>query len=78
MLVTRSPETVAPPGGLYSHSVEIPPNARWLYLAGQIGVRRGKAGRAGGDGGEGGPMLGNNSKVSLERYHTRISGGEAA
>ena len=39
MLVTRSPETVAPPGGLYSHSVEIPPNARWLYLAGQIGVK---------------------------------------
>ena len=39
MLTTRNPETVAPPGGLYSHSVEIPPNARWLYLAGQIGVK---------------------------------------
>ena len=39
MLITRNPETVAQPGGLYSHSVEIPPNARWLYLAGQIGVK---------------------------------------
>ena len=39
MLITRNPGTVAPPGGLYSHSVEIPPNARWLYLAGQIGVK---------------------------------------
>ena len=39
MLTTRNPETVRPPGGLYSHSVEIPPNARWLYLAGQIGVK---------------------------------------
>ena len=39
MLTTRNPETVAPPAGLYSHSVEIPPNARWLYLAGQIGVK---------------------------------------
>ena len=39
MLITRNPETVSPPGGLYSHSVEIPPNARWLYLAGQIGIK---------------------------------------
>jgi len=39
MLTTRNPETVAPPVGLYSHSVEIPPNARWLYLAGQVGVK---------------------------------------
>jgi len=39
MLTTRNPETVAPPAALYSHSVEIPPNARWLYLAGQIGKK---------------------------------------
>ena len=39
MLITRNPKTVSPPGGLYSHSVEIPPNARWLYLAGQIGIK---------------------------------------
>ena len=39
MLVTRNPDTVAAPGGLYSHSVEIPPNARWLVLAGQVGVK---------------------------------------
>ena len=39
MLTTRNPETIAPPAALYSHSVEIPPNARWLYLAGQVGVK---------------------------------------
>ena len=33
-----NPRDVAAPGGPYSHGVEVPPNARWLYLAGQIGV----------------------------------------
>lgn len=39
MLTTRNPSTVAPPAGMYSHSVEIPPNARWLVTAGQVGIR---------------------------------------
>jgi enamine deaminase RidA (YjgF/YER057c/UK114 family) len=39
MLKTRNPSTIAPPAAMYSHSVEIPPNARWLFTAGQIGVR---------------------------------------
>lgn len=39
MLNTRNPETVAKPGGLYSHSVEVPENSRWLYIAGQVGIR---------------------------------------
>ncbi len=39
MLKTSNPSTVAAPAALYSHSVEIPPNARWLYTAGQVGVR---------------------------------------
>ena len=39
MLKTSNPPTVAPPAAMYSHSVEVPPNARWLYLAGQIGLR---------------------------------------
>ena len=38
MLKTRNPSNVAPPGGLYSHSVEVPANARWLLTAGQVGV----------------------------------------
>lgn len=39
MLITRNPETTAsPPEGRYSHSVEAPPNARWLHLAGQVGI----------------------------------------
>jgi enamine deaminase RidA (YjgF/YER057c/UK114 family) len=39
MLKTSNPKTIAPPAGMYSHSVEVPPNARWLYTAGQVGVR---------------------------------------
>ena len=39
MLTRRNPKTTAPPpNGRFSHSVEIPPNARWLYLAGQGGI----------------------------------------
>ena len=38
MLVTRNPANIAPPAAMYSHSVEIPPNARWLVTAGQVGV----------------------------------------
>lgn len=39
MLKTQNPSTIAPPAAMYSHSVEIPPNARWLYTAGQVGMR---------------------------------------
>ena len=39
MLVTRNPANIAPPAAMYSHSVEIPPNARWLEVSGQIGVQ---------------------------------------
>ena len=36
----HNPPTIADPIGTYSHGVEVPPNARWLYLAGQIGMRK--------------------------------------
>jgi 2-iminobutanoate/2-iminopropanoate deaminase len=39
MLKTSNPKGIAAPAGAYSHSVEIPPNARWLYTAGQVGTR---------------------------------------
>lgn len=32
-----NPATVATPLGPYNHAIEIPPNARWLHIAGQIG-----------------------------------------
>lgn len=35
---THNPNTVAQPAGPYSHGVEVPPNARWLYISGQIGI----------------------------------------
>ena len=39
MLKTNNPSSVAPPAAMYSHSVEVPPNARWLFTAGQVGMR---------------------------------------
>lgn len=39
MLKTSNPPTMPPPGGYYSQVVEVPPNARWVVLAGQICVR---------------------------------------
>lgn len=37
-LKTSNPGTIAAPQARYSHSVEVPPNARWLYVSGQVGV----------------------------------------
>ncbi|HEY4370865.1 MAG TPA: RidA family protein [Burkholderiales bacterium] len=39
MLKTLVPSTIAPPNGLYSHGVVVPPNARWVFTAGQVGVK---------------------------------------
>lgn len=34
-----NPPAIAAPSGTYSHGVEVPPNSRLLYVAGQIGIR---------------------------------------
>ena len=36
----HNPKTIADPVGTYSHGVEVPPNARWLHVAGQVAVRK--------------------------------------
>lgn len=33
-----NPPAVRPPGGSYTHSIEVDPGARFLYVAGQTGV----------------------------------------
>jgi 2-iminobutanoate/2-iminopropanoate deaminase len=38
MLKHHNPKAVAPPFSRYSHGVEAPDNARWLYVSGQVGV----------------------------------------
>lgn len=38
MHVSHNPSTVAPPFGTYSHGIEVPAGARWLYASGQVGV----------------------------------------
>jgi 2-iminobutanoate/2-iminopropanoate deaminase len=41
MHTNRNPGGIAPPvpTGFYSHATEVAPNARWLYISGQSGVR---------------------------------------
>src|SRR3989442_15078030 len=39
MLNVHTPRSIAAPIVTYSHGIEVPPGARWLYVAGQIGVR---------------------------------------
>lgn len=39
MLKAHVPGTVAAPNGAYSHAIEVPPNSRWLFVAGQIPIR---------------------------------------
>ncbi|MFQ5995048.1 MAG: RidA family protein [Acidiferrobacterales bacterium] len=38
MIKTYNPTTIAPPFSKYSQGAEGPANARWLYIAGQVGV----------------------------------------
>ena len=37
-LIIRNPSTVAPPLARYSHAVEIPRDARALFISGQVGI----------------------------------------
>lgn len=39
MLKFHNPKSTSAPNGAYSHGVEVPPNARWLFVSGQIPVR---------------------------------------
>lgn len=32
-----NPSTIAPPAGRYTHGIEVPAGARWLYVSGQVG-----------------------------------------
>lgn len=34
----HNPASVAAPTGPFSHGVEVPPNARWLHISGQVGI----------------------------------------
>ncbi|MSP80078.1 MAG: RidA family protein [Rhodospirillales bacterium] len=37
-LKNHNPDQIVKPFAAYSQGVEIPPNARWLFIAGQVGV----------------------------------------
>lgn len=38
MLTRITPASVHPPAANYAHATQVPANARWLYLSGQVGV----------------------------------------
>lgn len=38
MFKSMDPEGVCPPFRHYVHSIEVPPNARWLVVSGQVGT----------------------------------------
>jgi enamine deaminase RidA (YjgF/YER057c/UK114 family) len=38
MIKSHTPPGVAAPAALYVHGMEVPDNARWLFISGQIGV----------------------------------------
>lgn len=40
MLTRITPAGIAPPAANYSHATLVPPDARWLYLSGQVGIAR--------------------------------------
>jgi len=40
MAKIHNPQSIAAPIGTYSHGIEVPPNTRLLYVAGQVAVRR--------------------------------------
>ncbi len=38
MIVHHTPDTIRTPFSTYSHGVEVPPSARWLFCSGQLGI----------------------------------------
>ena len=38
MITRRNPASIAKPIGRYHHGVQVPPNARVLYISGQLGM----------------------------------------
>jgi enamine deaminase RidA (YjgF/YER057c/UK114 family) len=36
--LSHNPSTIAAPTGAYSHGIEVAPDARWLYVTGQVGL----------------------------------------
>jgi enamine deaminase RidA (YjgF/YER057c/UK114 family) len=63
MLKPHTPSTIAPPAALYVHGMEAPPNARWLFISGQVGVH--PDGRAGADAAEQAEIIWANIKTIL-------------
>ncbi len=60
----HTPKGVAAPAAPYVHGMEVPPNARWLFVSGQVGVH--PDGRPGADAREQAELAGRNIAAILE------------
>lgn len=45
MFAVHCPPSIGSPAAAYSHGIEVPSNARWLYIPGQVGMSQGRVGR---------------------------------
>jgi 2-iminobutanoate/2-iminopropanoate deaminase len=39
MVRSHDPSTIHAPLGSYTHAIEVPPDARWLFVSGEIGMK---------------------------------------
>jgi enamine deaminase RidA (YjgF/YER057c/UK114 family) len=68
---SHNPPRIAPPAALYVHGVEVPANARWLFVSGQIGVH--PDGRPGKDAREQVEIVWRNIEAILESAGMRLA-----
>jgi len=71
MLKPHTPTTIAPPAALYVHGMEVPANARWLLISGQVGVR--PDGRVGRDAREQAEIIWSNIEAILQSAGMALS-----
>ncbi|MEO8135208.1 MAG: Rid family hydrolase, partial [Betaproteobacteria bacterium] len=70
-MVAHTPSGIAPPAALYVHGMEIPANARWLFISGQIGAH--PDGRIGADAREQAEIIWHNIAVILRSADMAVS-----
>jgi enamine deaminase RidA (YjgF/YER057c/UK114 family) len=71
MLKPHTPPTIAPPAAMYVHAMEVPPNARWLFISGQVGVY--PDGRVGRDASEQAEIIWGNIQAILQSADMRLT-----
>ncbi|MCC6468326.1 MAG: RidA family protein [Alphaproteobacteria bacterium] len=71
MLKPHTPLMIAPPAALYVHGMEVPANARWLFISGQVGMH--PDGRVGHDAREQAEIIWGNIQAILKSADMRLT-----